>query len=195
MKNLMAIAVAATGLFVSTHNALAMGDAPMENKQPLTPPHSVEMYLDGFHNYNGDHLKDPEKQLQQRYAHYCKQAAPGVFQCLIYDGNSKDAKLAGIEYVVTNDIYQKFDDKEKAYWHPHDGEVDSGMLRMPMMNPEDEKKTLAFLRSTWGKTWNGWQPGDAYPTGEAKLMWSVKPEHINSKTKAQLEARKKDHNF
>jgi hypothetical protein len=194
MKKLMATAVAAAGMLTSTYGAFAMGDAPM-GKQPLTPPHNVEMYLDGFHNFSTDRKLQPEKQLQRRYAHYCKGVKPGVFQCLIYDGNSKDAKLTGVEYVVTNEIYQTFSTKEKSYWHPHDGEVDSGMLSMPGADPESEKKTLAFVRSTWGKTWNAWQPGDEYPIGEVKLMWAVKPEHINTKTKALLEQRHKDHNF
>jgi hypothetical protein len=195
MKNLMAIAAAAAAMFVSTQNALAMGDAPMENKQPLTPPHSVEMYLDGFHNFKGQHTLSPDKQLQARYSHYCKSVKPGVFQCLIYDGTGKDAKVTGLEYVVSNEIYQAMSPEEKAMWHPHDGEVDSGMLRMPGTDPETEKKTLAFLRSTWGKTWNMWQPEAELPTGEPKLMWSIDPKQINSKTKATMAAREKDYNF
>jgi hypothetical protein len=194
MKKLMAIAAAAGAMLTSTYTATAMGDGPM-GKQPLTPPHSIEMYLDGFHNYKGQHKLDPESQLQGRYAHYCKSVKPGVFQCLIYDGNGKDAKVTGLEYVVTNEIYQTLPAKEKAMWHPHDGEVDSGMLRMPAVDAETEKKTLTFLRTTWGKTWNTWQPADAIPIGEPKLMWAVKPEHINKKTKDAMAARMKDHNF
>jgi len=161
----------------------------------LTPPHSVEMYLDGFHNYKGQHTLAKDAQLQKRYAHYCKQVGPEIFQCLIYDGNSKDAKLIGTEHVVTEKVYNSLPAAEKKYWHPHFEEVDSGMLKAPGMTPEKEKATLDFLRTTWGKTWNVWQPGDELPMGEAKLMWSVKPEHINDKTRKEMAKRAENPSF
>jgi hypothetical protein len=195
MKKLMAIAAAATALLTSPIPATAMGDAPMDGKQSLVPPHSVEMYLDGFHNYKTDAKLAPDKQLQGRYAHYCKQIKPNLFQCLIYAGTTKDAKLIGVEYVVTNDVYQAMSAKEKQFWHPHDQEVDSGMLRMPGVDADTEKKTLNFLKTTWGKTWHAWQPGDEIPVGEARLMWSVAAKDINAKTKEQMAAREKDPTF
>lgn len=153
------------------------------------------MYLDGFHNYVGQEKLPKEKQLQQRYAHYCKQLSPDMFQCIIYEGNGKDAKLVGTEHVITEKLYKTLPASEKKYWHPHDGEVDSGMLRAPGMDAEKEKATLAFLKHTYGKTWNVWQPGDQLPVGQPKLMWSIKPEHINEKTKKQIANRETDHHF
>jgi hypothetical protein len=189
MKKVMASLAALAGVILSPYNATAMGDAPMDGKQSLTPPLSVEMYLDGFHNYKGQDKLSPNKQLQLRVAHYCKQVKPNVFQCIVYNGTGKDARLLGVEYVVSNELYQAMSAREKQYWHPHDGEVDSGMLRMPGLDAESEKKTLQFLRSTWGKTWHAWQPGDDIPVGEAKLMWAVPKDDANEKTKEAMKKR------
>ncbi len=192
MKKLTALAALMAAFLTSPMNAVAMGDAPMDGKQALTPPNSVEMYLDGFHNYAGQEKLAPSKQLQLRVAHYCKQIRPDLFQCIIYQGNGKDARLIGVEYVVPDTVYKALSAKEKKYWHPHDGEVESGMLVLPGMNPEAEKKTLDFLKSTWGKTWHAWQPGDDVPVGEPRLMWAVPKNDANAKTKEAIEKRKTD---
>lgn len=189
MNKAMAIAAAVVAILTSPNNAAAMGDAPMDCKQALTPPNSVEMYLDGFHNYKGQDKLSPDKQLQLRVAHYCKQVRPDLFQCIVYQGNGKDARLIGVEYVVPDTVYKALPAKEKQYWHPHDGEVDSGMLSMPGMEPEAEKKTLQFLRSTWGKTWHAWQPTDEIPVGEPRLMWAVPKDAANAKTKEAMKLR------
>lgn len=158
--------------------------------QELTPPHSVSMYLDGFHNYAGQEKLPKEKQLQLRVSHYCKQLRPDLFQCIVYQGNGKDAKLLGVEYVITKEAYAKLSAKEKKSWHPHDGEVDSGMLAMPGLDPAKEKETLAFVRTTFGKTWHAWQPGDEMPIGPARLMWAVPPNDANAQTIKDMAARK-----
>lgn len=191
MSRMLAIASMVTTFLMSPLSAAAMGDAPM-GKQDLTPPHSVEMYLDGFHNYKGQDKLAPEKQLQLRVAHYCKQVRPDLFQCIVYNGTGKDARLLGIEYVISGDLYKQLSASEKKYWHPHDGEVDSGMLRMPGLDADAEKKTLQFLRSTWGKTWHGWQPGDDIPVGEARLMWAVPKDAANAKTQEAMKKRETD---
>jgi hypothetical protein len=37
--------------------------------------------------------------------------------------------LIGIEYLVSNDVYQSMPVEEKAFWHDHEFEVDEGLLR------------------------------------------------------------------
>ncbi len=157
--------------------------------QDLTPPKQIEMYLDGFHCLK-DELKLPaEKQRQVHAAHYCAHHGD-LFMCSVYDGTGPDARLVAIEYVINNDTYQKLSAKEKGYWHPHDAEVDTGLLRMPGLQPEKEKPTLAFLHSTWGKTWQVWPDlSNDLPIGEPVLLWSIDPNKINASTQSAKEAR------
>ena len=158
--------------------------------QELVPPHSVEMYLDGFHNYKTESHLPPAKQSQIRVSHYCHHVSPDLIQCLIYNGNGKDAKVIGIEYVIPEKVYATLPAKEKQYWHAHTGEVESGMLALPGMATQAEKDTLAFVKTTYGKTWHVWRPEDKLPLGEPALMWPVDPDKMNEATKQSLAQRK-----
>lgn len=163
------------------HDAHASGMASCT--QDLTPPKQIEMYLDGFHCIKSEYKLPAEKQRQIRAAHYCAHHND-MFMCSVYDGTGPDARLVAIEYVIKNDAYQKLSDAEKKYWHPHDGEVDTGLLRMPGLDPAKEKATLTFLKSTWGKTWQVWPDlASELPVGEPILLWSIDPNKINASTR------------
>lgn len=157
--------------------------------QDLTPPKQIEMYLDGFHCLKKELNLPAEKQLQVHAAHYCAHHGD-MFMCSVYDGTGPDARLVAIEYVISNDAYEKLPAAEKKYWHPHNEEVDTGLLRMPGLDPQKEKATLAFLRSTWGKTWQVWPDlSNNLPVGEPVLLWSIDPHKINKATQAMKEKR------
>jgi hypothetical protein len=159
--------------------------------QDLTPPKQIEMYLDGYHCRKKDIAVAAEKQVQFRAAHYCSHLPSGMFMCSVYDGNGPAAKLVAIEYVITDDKYEKLPASEKKYWHPHDEEVDTGLLTMPGLDAEKEKATLKFLRATHGKTWQVWpDPKQEFPLGEPVLLWSIDAKKINSQTKKSVEQRK-----
>ena len=105
--------------------------------------------------------------------HYCG-AANGLHQCLLFDSSAPDAKLIGVEYIVSNEAYAKLDDGEKMYWHPHTYEVLGGGLIAPSMKPDDEMGFMKALLTTWGKTWHTWpDPKTAVPIGKPMLMWAV----------------------
>ena len=199
MKRLLptAFAVALIGSVIGSVGARAEGDphacGMTTCTQDLTPPKQIEMYLDGYHIAKKDYNLPGEKQVQFRAAHYCSHLPSGVFMCSVYDGNGPHAKLVAIEYVISDDKYKTLSEKEKKMWHPHDAEVDTGMLRMPGLDPEKEKSTLAFLRGTHGKTWQLWpDPKMDLPIGEPVLLWSIEPNKINETTKKSMEQRKVD---
>jgi len=164
------------------------------------PPKQVEMYLDGFHNYKSDLKREPGKQLQLRVGHFCVHNSPDLIQCMLFDTNGsvegKHPRLIGVEYVITDKVYQSLSKAEKEYWHPHDGEVSSGMLVLPGMPKKDQDDTLKFVSTTWGKTWHAWNPERQsekdgaskvvwpdIPKGPAQLMWSVRPADATAETK------------
>jgi hypothetical protein len=133
--------------------------------QSFKPINSVCMNLCGFHCYNSD----PSRQLTVH--HFCSHPMKDMYQCIIYDNNTSDAKLIGIEYVVHKRLYETFPQEEKKLWHPHSYEVLSGQimaLNMPYMMEDTDMK---WLVNSYGKTWHTWQVDrDEFPFGEPQLM-------------------------
>ena len=123
--------------------------------------------------FAGVHLmKDLPEHAQVAY-HYCKPVNDDVSQCVLYDGTGPDARLIGIEYLVSDALYQKMPPEEKVYWHDHKYEVDSGLLKSLTQTGADEKKTLAAVRTLWGKVFHTWATGKTYPAGPPRLFWAV----------------------
>src|SRR5260370_35533149 len=81
-----------------------------------TPLEAMQLPLCAFHVAKDD----PKFQLEAH--HYCMPLRDDgkVFQCIVTESNQPGAKILGVEYIVTDDIYQKLSEKEKGFWHPHD---------------------------------------------------------------------------
>jgi hypothetical protein len=172
------------------------GKCPAIQDLSQTPPHQIGMYLDGYHTYRNEANLTGDQQRQIRSAHFCKQVSPDLYQCVIYSGNNKDARVIGIEYVITPKLYQTLSDTEKKLWHAHDGEVDTGLLILPGMEKDKQKEVLTALRGTYGKTWHTWTNLEgAVPLGEPALMWNVDPKKISTETKKSVAARAVDPTF
>ena len=90
-----------------------------------------------------------------------------VNQCVIYDNDTPNARLIGIEYIVTEKIYKQLPDDEKKYWHSHIHEVKSGELYAPRLPEIAENELMNKLVMTYGKTVHTWQidRGDPLPYG------------------------------
>jgi Protein of unknown function (DUF1264) len=41
----------------------------------------------------------------------------------LFDSTGTDAKLMGIEYIISDDMYKTLPEDEKKFWHPHPFEV------------------------------------------------------------------------
>lgn len=135
---------------------------------PLAGPH---LHFCGIHMAK----KDPKFQLVTQ--HYCAAHTDSecdVFQCVLFDGTGKNAKLLGVEYLIPDAAYRKLPDEEKKYWHAHTYEVLGGGLIAPGMGPDDETKFMKTILTTWGKAWHTWpDPKTAVPVGEPLLIWSL----------------------
>jgi hypothetical protein len=105
--------------------------------------------------------------------HYCKEVNGDLNQCILYDGTGPDAKLIGVEYLVSDAVHQKMPADEKAFWHDHKYEVDGGYIKSLTQTGDEEKQTLAKVRTLWGKVYHTWASGSDYPRGPARLFWSV----------------------
>jgi hypothetical protein len=134
--------------------------------QDKTPLKEFDAYLDGFHFYNGN-IK-----AQMEAHHYVNQLNDDLYQAVIFDGNGKDAKLMGIEYIITERAFKSLDAEEKKLWHSHHHEVKSGSLIAPGIPKLAEHELMEKLVSTYGKTIHTWHTDQqrSLPTGSPMIM-------------------------
>lgn len=137
---------------------------------PMSGPHA---------HFCGIHIAKRDPKIQLVVQHYCvAHTGEGhddqMFQCILFDSTEKNAKLLGVEYIITDKQYRKLSDEEKKYWHPHTYEVLAGGLIAPGIDPAEEMKIMKGILTTWGKTWHTWpDPRTAVPLGEPLLIWAL----------------------
>lgn len=148
---------------------LELGAKALQGNAPLAP---MDVYLVGFHPMK-DH---PDHQMEAH--HFCHQVNQDFAQCALFDGNGKDARLNGIEYIISEKLFETLPEEERKYWHPHNAEILSGQLVAPGVPQPAEKALMKDKMNSYGKTWHVWntgamgQAGDSLPLGPAELAWS-----------------------
>lgn len=130
------------------------------------PIGAIHAHVCGFHFYSGD----PRRAV--RADHYCSHVNADVYQCIIYDSDQPNARLIGIEYIISETLFKGLPDEEKKLWHSHRYEIMSGLLTVSAASGVAERKLVRELVNTYGKTWHFWQidRGDALPMGLPRLM-------------------------
>jgi hypothetical protein len=143
--------------------ALETGADLMQDKAPVR---TLNAYMDGFHFYSGD-MKG-----QMEAHHYCGHLNEDVIQCVIFDGNEENAKIMGVEYIVSKALFEKLPAEEKHFWHSHVHEVRSGQLIAPGIPEVAEHEFMEKLAGTYGKTWHTWHTDQQkdLPLGTPMLM-------------------------
>lgn len=148
---------------------LETGARLMQSNSPVA---SLDIYLNGFHADK----RDAEHQMESH--HFCRQVNQDFAQCVLFDGNTQEANLQGIEYIISETIYDGLPADEKKYWHPHNYEILSGTLIAPNIPELAEKQLMRDKMNSYGKTWHVWRtgmfgmPSDKLPLGDPALMWS-----------------------
>lgn len=149
--------------------ALEAGAKVLQGNQP---PGLMDIYLVGFHP-----MKDrPEHQVEAH--HFCHQVNQDFAQCALFDGNGRSASLTGIEYIISEKLFETLPQQERKYWHPHNAEILSGQLVAPGIPGPVEKTLMKDKMNSYGKTWHVWntgalgQAGDKLPMGPPMLAWS-----------------------
>jgi hypothetical protein len=149
--------------------ALEAGSKLLQGSAPLR---GFDVYLVGFHP-----MKDkPDQQMEAH--HYCRQVNEDFAQCVLFDGNTTSANMNGLEYIVSEKLFNSLPAEEKKFWHPHNGEILSGQLVAPGIPLAAEHALMKQKMNSYGKTWHVWntghegQPGDKLPLGPPMLAWS-----------------------
>jgi hypothetical protein len=142
---------------------LDAGAALLQDKPPID---AINAYLDGFHFYSG------RMESQMEAHHYCSVLNEDVIQCVIYDGNVREARIMGVEYIVGESLFAGLPEAEKALWHSHVHEVKSGQLVAPGLPQAAERELMEKLVRTYGKTWHTWHTDldKDLPYGVPQLM-------------------------
>lgn len=140
--------------------------------QRTLPLHGFDVYVAGFHPMK-DH---PEHQCEAH--HFCRQVNQDFMECVLFDGNQEDANLTGIEYIISERLFERLPEAERRFWHPHNGEILSGQLVAPGLPAAAEHALMGEKMNSYGKTWHLWDTGtldrrgDELPMGEPMLAWS-----------------------
>ena len=140
--------------------------------QGNSPPGAMDIHLNGFHPMK----EQPAHQMEAH--HFCRQVNEDFAQCALFDGAGKDSRLNGIEYIISEKLFESLPPDERKYWHPHNAEILSGQLVAPGIPAAAEKALMKLKMNSYGKTWHVWntgsvgQAGDALPLGPAMLAWS-----------------------
>ncbi|WP_084267403.1 OBAP family protein [Azohydromonas lata] len=148
---------------------LEAGARLLQAQAPLRP---MDIYLVGFHPMKDD----PAQQMEAH--HYCHQINEDFAQCVLFDGNTAQARLNGIEYIVSEKLFATLPQAERKLWHPHNGEILSGQLVAPGIPDVAEKALMKSKVNSYGKTWHVWdtgslgKSGDPLPLGPPMLAWS-----------------------
>lgn len=176
------------------------GTVPQANpKQPLS---DFTVHLDGFHTMK----EEPAHMLEAH--HYCRQSSPDLAECVLFDGDGPRAHMTGVEYIVSEKVFETLPAAERRYWHPHNYEILSGQLVIPGIPIPAERVALARKMNSYGKTWHTWhagasnRPADAVPMGDPALAWSFNADgelpqammdardtHLRLSTKQRRESR------
>ena len=154
--------------------ALEAGADLLQDKLPIK---KINAYLDGFHFYNGN------INAQMEAHHYVSQINEDIHQAVIFDGNTSDAKIMGIEYIISEKLFKTLSEEEKKLWHSHKYEVLSGELIAPGIPEIAEHELMEKLVSTYGKTIHTWHTDQQrdLPLGAPMIMMGfTKDGQINS---------------
>ncbi|EYU41821.1 hypothetical protein MIMGU_mgv1a022459mg, partial [Erythranthe guttata] len=103
-------------------------------------------------------------------------------QCAVYGSDDSTARLIGVEYIVSGNIFESLSPDEQKLWHSHAYEIKSGFMVNPRV-PE----------MTYDKFWCTWQTeiGDKLPMGWPTLMMSSQPVNIGV-VRLELVAKKNE---
>jgi hypothetical protein len=122
-----------------------------------------------------------------RVQHYCKPNDKIVLVCQLYDSDSKNATLIGVEYVITSEQYKSLPNREKPNWHAHKIEFASNMAD-PMFPELPKARATALmgkLMDTYGKVTITWNPKDKLPAFPSQVEQVQHPFMVNATVKPE----------
>ncbi|KAL7590844.1 oil body-associated protein 2A [Lactuca sativa] len=168
---------------IGTH----MLDKGAKMLQSLKPIKQMSQHACTFALYS----QDMSRQIETH--HYITRINQDFLQCAVYDSDDSSGRLIGVEYIVSDRIFDTLSPDEQKLWHSHAYEIQSGLLVHPRIPEMVAKPELENMAKTYGKFWCTWQTdrGDKLPIGPPSLMMSPQEEEI-AKVKPELVEKRDD---
>ncbi len=127
----------------------------------VKPSDGWSLHIDARKHFSNDFEKD------QIAHHYCKAVAGGLTECQLYDGDGKDARLVGVETIISAEMYKSLPENEKKFWHYHKDEIAKVDAKLPDLSSEEAAKVVEGIQETYGKIFILWNPAQStLPVGE-----------------------------
>ncbi|XP_059624045.1 oil body-associated protein 2A-like [Cornus florida] len=162
-----------------------MLDKGAQMMQSLKPVRQMKQHVCTFALYSHDMTRQIETH------HYVTRLNQDFLQCAVYDSDDSNAHLIGVEYIVSDRVFETLPPEEQKLWHSHAYEIESGLWVNPRVPEMIHTSELEDLAQTYGKFWCTWQVdrGDRLPLGAPALMMSpqevkmgmVKPELVKKR--------------
>jgi hypothetical protein len=98
--------------------------------------------------------------------HYCKigESSNLSATCLLFDDDSPNAKLIGLEFAISKNAYLALPEEEKPNWHSHPKEtITQANLSFPELSQDEAKKMMKIITDTYGRQITVWNPADRVP--------------------------------
>ena len=145
----------AVSLFIIV--GLAACARPPQGAPPTSPAFGYTLHIDAIKHINDD----PDQVVH----HYVKDINSEVSQALLYDSDEPNARLIGIETIISPRMYAALPEDEKPNWHYHETEIPMVNARLPDLSEKEAAAVVAKLEDTWGKVEIIWEPKDTAPMG------------------------------
>ncbi|XP_028094130.1 oil body-associated protein 2C-like [Camellia sinensis] len=143
-----------------------------------------EQYGSGFFLGCGEYLEVVEEESEDltrqiETHHYLTRLNQDFIQCGVYDTDDSHSRLIGVEYIITDRIFETLPPDEQKLWHCHAYEIKSGLWVNPQVPELVLKPELENLTKAYGKFWCTWQVDRGkFPLGPPSLMMSPQPMNL-----------------
>jgi hypothetical protein len=126
-----------------------------------------------------------------RVWHFCKPNDKIMMVCQLYDNNSPNATLIGVEYMITADAYKNIPDRDKPNWHYHKEEFAPNRAdpKLPMLGEQQQNATMKTLAESYGKVIITWNPNDKAPIFPAQEIQVQHPFMVNTTVSPETETQ------
>ncbi|XAR59286.1 hypothetical protein NMG60_11015059 [Bertholletia excelsa] len=160
-------------------------DKGAEMMQSFKPIKQMNQHATTFSLY----AHDLSRQIETH--HYLTRLNQDVVQCAVYDTDDSHGRLIGVQYIISDRIFETLPLEEQKLWHSLEHEIKSGLWVNPRVPEMVVKPELENLAKCYGKFWCTWQVdrGDRLPMGPPSLMVSPQPLNLGMVSPALVEKR------
>ena len=162
------VAVAASSIALFSYKAeAATADSSVGAPSNVTKNKPVEGYDNpqGYFTVIKHVYNDPNLKLSL----FCKPGVKIVATCQIYDSSLPNARLVGIEYIITAKNYNSLPTEEKPNWFIINKALATTVQgQFPELNAQQTNAVLQHLLGNYGKVILTWNPLDNLPTSSPR---------------------------